>query len=413
MGGATQADRDTFRELFARIASDPAWIRRVSQEITDAIHRELPELDVDEGFRMGTFASTQSVLTMMADLIRLDQPPSEGQLPPAAVGYAREFVRHGVSIDALLRAYHVGHSIFFGNWVTGVHEYTSDADSRAGAIELGAKWTFDYIQALNRELVARYEREREQWVRSAVAVRAETVGALLAEEPVDAGLASQRLRYELDRHHLAYVVWSDQDRMAEGEFGALERAALEFAQSIGAPNPLIVPFGPQLVAAWIGSFEPITVPATGLSAPACTALGAPGVGVTGFRASHREALHARRVVRLSARGGAGVTLYENVSLTALATVDLALAREFAVRELGILAEQDDDTLRLAATLRVYLEENASPRRAAQRLGVHENTIKNRIRTVGELLGRPPEERIAERLVALRVARLTHPPATER
>lgn len=412
MSGVTQADRDTLRELFARFASDPGWIRRVSEQTTEAIHQELPALGADEEFRIGTFASTESVLRLMADLIRLGRPPSEGELPVAAVEYAREFVRHGVSIDTLLRAYHVGHSIFFRNWVAGLHEEMRDPELLARAVELGAKWTFDYIQTLNRELVARYESEREQWVRSAVAVRAETVRALLAEEPVDADTASRRLRYELGRHHLAYVVWSDDERMAEADFGTLERAAIDFARSIGAPSPLVVPFGPQLVVAWIGSFEPISARSKGLTVSPSIAVGAPGLGIAGFCASHRQAMHARRVARLVARAPAGVTHYEDVALTALASVDIRLAREFATRELGDLAEQDDDTLRLSATWRVYLEENASPRRAAQRLGVHENTIKNRVRTIGERLGGPPEERVAERLVALRVARLTHDLAHE-
>jgi len=98
--------------------------------------------------------------------------------------------------------------------------------------------------------------------------------------------------------------------------------------------------------------------------------------------------------------------YEDVSLTALASVDPELARDFVARELGPLAERDDDTARLAATLRVYLEEQASPRRTAQRLGVHENTVKNRVRSVREILGYAPEDRVAELLVALRLARLT-------
>jgi DNA-binding PucR family transcriptional regulator len=101
-----------------------------------------------------------------------------------------------------------------------------------------------------------------------------------------------------------------------------------------------------------------------------------------------------------------VTRYEDVALTAVASADMDLARDFVARELGPLAEQDDDTVRLAATLRVYLEERASPRRTAQRLGVHENTVKNRVRTIRGLLGHAPEERVAETLVALRLARLT-------
>jgi DNA-binding PucR family transcriptional regulator len=66
-------------------------------------------------------------------------------------------------------------------------------------------------------------------------------------------------------------------------------------------------------------------------------------------------------------------------------------------------------LRLSATLRVYLEEQASPRRTAARLGVHENTVKARMRTVEELLAHPPTERPPEIRVALRLVRLTERP----
>jgi DNA-binding PucR family transcriptional regulator len=100
-----------------------------------------------------------------------------------------------------------------------------------------------------------------------------------------------------------------------------------------------------------------------------------------------------------------VVRYRDVGLTALASIDPVLARAFVAEELGPLAEPSDEMRRLAATLRVYLEERASPRRAARRLGLHENTIKNRIRTVAELLGAPPEERIGELLVALRLTAL--------
>jgi DNA-binding PucR family transcriptional regulator len=52
---------------------------------------------------------------------------------------------------------------------------------------------------------------------------------------------------------------------------------------------------------------------------------------------------------------------------------------------------------------------ASPRRTAARLGVHENTVEARMRTVAELLPHPATERSPELLVALRLARLTERP----
>jgi DNA-binding PucR family transcriptional regulator len=175
---------------------------------------------------------------------------------------------------------------------------------------------------------------------------------------------------------------------------------------VGTGRPLVVAMGRRLVGAWVGAAEPFDMVVAGMPGAPRVAFGSIAAGMEGFRASHREAMQARRVARLSGRRGGTVTRYVDVALTAVASVDLELARDFVARELGPLAAQDDDTVRLAATLRVYLEEHASPRRTAQRLGVHENTVKNRVRAARELLGRSPEERVAELLVALRLVRLT-------
>jgi transposase-like protein len=401
------------RDLFERI-TDPEWIGGVSRQITDAIHAELPELDADEDLRLGTYASTESVLRLMADLVALGRPPGEAEPPPAAVDYAREFVRRGVSIDALLRSYHVGHATFFRNWVARAREEVPEPSDQAVAIELGAVWTFDYVQALSRGLVARYADERDQWVRSAAALRAETVRSLLGGDPIDVRAASQRLRYELDRQHVAFVVWFEETTHAESDFATLERVALSLATDLGPGTALVLPFGHDLVAAWIGHHDPIAVPDTprlafdpGAEGAALVAFGSPGVGVEGFCRSHREAIRARRVAQLAGRRPGSVSRYEDVALVAVGSVDLQLARDFVTAELGPLAGSDDESVRLAATLRAYLEENASPRRTAQRLGVHENTIKNRVRAITEMLGQAPEPRVAELLLALRLARVTH------
>jgi DNA-binding PucR family transcriptional regulator len=206
-------------------------------------------------------------------------------------------------------------------------------------------------------------------------------------------------------------VWSDDPSAAGEDLGALELVALGVSHSLAGTPPLVVPFGSQLVAAWIGAHDRIgpvaaTAVPTDAAASALVAVGTPGHGLAGFCRSHREATHARRVAQLAARRPGTVTAYQDVALTALASADLQHARDYVAAELGPLAGQGDDALRLAATLRVYLEEQASPRRAAKRLGVHENTIRNRVRAATELMGRPPEDRVAEILVALRLTRVT-------
>src|SRR4051794_14682258 len=106
---------DRFRELIQRYTVDPDWLPSGARDITDAIHAQLPALDPDQ-LRAGTYGSSESVLRLLAYLVRNEVPPGDAEPPPAAVEYAREFVRQGLPLDSLLRAYHIGHATFFRRW---------------------------------------------------------------------------------------------------------------------------------------------------------------------------------------------------------------------------------------------------------------------------------------------------------
>jgi hypothetical protein len=405
------------RELITAAAEDPEWVPSLTADITAGILEELPDLASDEEFRQTLLASAESNVRLIVDMLRGGLAPEHAEPPPAAVEYAREFVRRGLSLDGLLRTYFIGHRRFF-HFVAGrLHRELQDPTALAGAVEELAAWSFAYVQAVTRGLVSRYADERERWVRSTAAARSEAVRALLEGEEQDLDAASRKLRYELGRRHLAFVIWRDQDETATRDLATLERAASELGGSLGFNAPLLVPRGPLLMACWLGfrdSFDDTAL--NGLRVDVkefpdiCVAFGSPGVGVDGFRQSHVEAMHARRVARLALRSSGAVTLYRDVALPALASADLDHARAFVSSELGPLAEDDDTARRLAATLRVYLEEHASPRRTAQRLGVHENTVVNRIRAAQEILDRPIAARSSELLVALRLERLVREPA---
>ncbi len=53
-----------------------------------------------------------------------------------------------------------------------------------------------------------------------------------------------------------------------------------------------------------------------------------------------------------------------------------------------LADDDEATYRVAMTLAVYLQENRSPARAAQRLTVHPNTVSYRVNQASPICVRP-------------------------
>jgi hypothetical protein len=162
-------------------------------------------------------------------------------------------------------------------------------------------------------------------------------------------------------------LWSDEwPEGGEQALAMLERVAVEILSSLGAGAPLLVPRARLCIVAWTGwrgdrpfEVEPLQLDAREFPG-VIGAFGSPAHGVDGFARSCREALYARRVAQLTRSRPGSVTRYNDVALAALACVDAEQAREFVATELGQLANADDDSRRLTATLRVYLEENMEP-----------------------------------------------------
>jgi DNA-binding PucR family transcriptional regulator len=189
----------------------------------------------------------------------------------------------------------------------------------------------------------------------------------------------------------------------------IERLGVALADALGSAKPLLIPAGRSLIWAWCGSAQqPSRDTLVGLTRlpgrrdGLHAALGEPGEGIAGFASTHAEALEARRVVTLG-RDSPRLTLYPDVDLVSLLTSDVDRARRFMRAELGPLAADDDGTLRLRATLRAYLDEGCSFAAAARRLGIHENTVKYRVRSCEESLGRPAGDRPLKLAAALLLA----------
>ncbi|WP_210495860.1 helix-turn-helix domain-containing protein [Patulibacter sp. SYSU D01012] len=398
--------------LATRLATEADWRARVIGEITDAIVREVPELGRDAELTAATRDSVDDNARIFVTMVERGLDPGAAELPALAGAFTRLLVHRGVPAEALTHTYRVAHGVFWRTWVRELRAAIPDPTELATALEQGAGYMFAFIDALSAAARRAYAEERERWVRSADAVRAQTIRELVDGLPVDAEAASRRLRYGLDREHAAVVAWSPDGAAAAP--GALDPLVRELLAPLGGGTPLTTPLGHGLVAAWTaarGGIDPdalrtLAVPPAPRSgdAPAIlVAVGTPARGAAGFRVAHLEAMHARRVAQLTGAAPGTVTHYADVAVPALASADPEHARRFAHAQLGPLLGDDAESARLLETLAAYLEEHASPRRAAVRLGVHENTVAARIRTAETRLGRPLAGRATELLLALRLA----------
>jgi DNA-binding PucR family transcriptional regulator len=156
--------------------------------------------------------------------------------------------------------------------------------------------------------------------------------------------------------------------------------------------PLLVPVDDGSMWSWFSTPTP-TIIGCDLKLPRAdvrVAVGEPGVGLDGFRASHEEAWHTRGLAELLDMDD-NVFRHSDLAALALLKADSALLARFVRRKLGDLAEPSERAQRLRETVRSYLAHGENLRAAAATLHFHRNTVQGRLELAAQLRGRPLDE----------------------
>lgn len=387
---------------------------RVAQRIATALVAAHPELPAE-------LAGPLETVCRAATDRALDQLDGTDAGAPAAdtPTLAREFVHRRRPLDELLRLHRAWHAAFAREWRQALRLHAPDPLVLAAATADSSSRLFDFVGRYGARVTDVYNAEVGVWARSEMNRRQQEVAALLAGRPADARRAGERLAYGLEQHHLAFVVWSRASDLATLDRLAAAVGAAVGAAPAGGDGPtagvdvspagaaLRVPADSGAVQAWVvvgPGWSPAALPAaleTELAtAEACVAVGEPADGLDGFRASHAQALGARRVAIRRGEPHGGCLYFRDVRLLTLATHDAGEAESFLHRELGPLREDSPAMRRLGETVRVFLDAGSSYVHAGRRLGVHENTVRYRVRRASDLLGRPLDVRTLDLHVAL-------------
>jgi DNA-binding PucR family transcriptional regulator len=404
-----EASEQAVREmLFAAAQAVERDADDIAGEIADVLMREVPEISADPETREDILLRGRAGLISWARAFLRGVAPAEVESPAEAYAYARALARRGVPLDVLLRIHRLSLGVLLQAWEERLGSDRS-AEQLLAATRASIEVNFQFHDALMEGLSSEYQRERERWVRGAEALRRETINAILDEKPVDTDGAGRILGYDLRRHHLGLVLWAVATPDDPQVLPRLERAATAASAHLEAGRPLMLSVDGSTMWAWVArdselSHELIDSLAAAPNADGVSiALGAPGQGLTGFRRTHREAADTAKVALVSRRRPGTVTSFHAVELAALFSGDPERTRRFVHERLGALAADDDENHRLRATLMLYLEENGSRVATAKRIGVHPNTVANRIRTCRDILGRDVGQEQVPLLVALTLA----------
>ncbi len=336
--------------------------------------------------------------------------PGTAQASEATLAWVSGLARRGISAAAIPQCYVIGQGLCdlaLREAVLKLDLPDQLADTvRWQLVNAASRYLFGFTEKIAGDLVEHYERERELWVRDPDSARTETVLTILEGRHFDRNAARTTLNYDLDRRHVAVVVWADSDGGQQPPpVQAMKHAAHAVAHALGGTDLLVVPASSSMVWAWAtgpaitDSPSRPTVVAPDLRA----AIGNLADGVSGFIQSHAQARDARRTAGLFACPAGSVVCFRDVALDALLTRDLAAVGQFVSSELGELGTSSERSQRLRTTLIAFFDEGMSWSRTAERLGVHQNTVQYRVAQAKELLGRPLTDRRLELEVALRMA----------
>jgi DNA-binding PucR family transcriptional regulator len=379
----------------------------LAKAITVRILDEDPELGADAALVGSLRASVLDNVSTVLRVLELRSDPEAVRAPAAAVDYARRLAQHGVPISALLRTYRLGQAVFQQVVLTEISRADIDSATVAAAAEILSTVGFAYVDRISEEVVAAYQQEHDDWMRSRAAARSARVTALLGNTDADLVEVEKTLNYRLDQAHIALVAWTTKAPAAD-RLARVERAVTQISKDLASPRaPLTVVRDDSTVWAWLprANVEPVTVAASA-DAAVRIAVGDPAGGADGFRRSHRQARHAQ-LVALTADVDAQrpVTAWADVGAVALMCADRDALADWVQDTLGGLATQDESMTRLRDTLSIFLSTGGSFTSSAQLLHMHKNTVQYRIRKAEEVLGRPLSARRRDVELALQACEL--------
>lgn len=323
--------------------------------------------------------------------------------PAHALCFAEVVADLGIPFGALERAYWVGVERLLQEWI---------ACSRAGSAQ--GKGSFDELIGDPTSAVFPYVLRMLDLVRN----RHDEVSTVLCGSGEDRRreVVEQLLRGAVSRHdqeldntlgyrlrgwHLG-LVFETRDR------ADTRRTLARLCDRAGSWGSLVVPDGAGRASAWLGfARRPDAMTLHRLRQAIAqrggpVAVGGPAEGIDGIRQAHDEA-HRAAELRPTLAAPPGCVWYRDVRLEAFLLGDVDAAHHFVVAELGTLAEESERAHRIRETLLASLA-TGSHARAAAELGVHENTVRLRLRSAVDVLGDALHDRRTELLVALRLRR---------
>src|SRR4051812_18756406 len=386
--------------------SAAAIVGRLDQRMagrTDSMQQmlltEISDLRGDAQLQQLLRDSVDGNVATVLSAIRHAIPIDKVELPTAALEHARRLAQRGVTVNALVRAYRLGHKAMLDAVLDEISGSDLEPPLGLAVFRQISEVTFGYIDWITQQVIGTYQSERDVWMENRNSLRALRVRELLDETDIDIDAVTTAIRYPLRRIHVAVVAWCDDQDGGGDDLASMERFVQQLAESAGAQDSSLFISVDRLTGwAWIplsaeaapNAVARIRAFAEARAEAPRIAVGNPLPGVEGFRRSHQQAQDARMVAIASGSDAHRATAFDDPGLSTAALLggSVGAARVWVAEVLGPLACRTDNDARLRETLRVFLRGGSSFKAAAEELHLHFNSVKYRVQRAIDRRGRP-------------------------
>jgi hypothetical protein len=390
----------------ARALAASVDVRAVAAEVTDEIMDEVWSHRDEPGFYdaldRSVYANIDAIFETLHGRRPIDSPP-----PAAALDFADTTAQVGIPALELERGYRVGVAALWSQWFDLATEHAQRVD--VSLTDLVREPSLTFLRYIDHALVAVVQ--RADAVRGELHRTRSQLRRVLLLQILDGSITEftteldHQLDYSVGDVHIALLVQSS-------DAASVQRELSELRSIADARAMLILRSSPRSWFVWLGRPSGWGPAQIGPLRRALTrseltvAVSEPSAGLEGLRHCYEQAFETGRLQGALGSAANRCMWAADVRLESLLLRDITRAREFVEAELGCLAANDGTAARLRETLLTWLA-TGSHVSAAARLGVHENTIRNRVHQAEELLGVALHQRPIELQVALRLERLLH------
>lgn len=408
------------RELVAQAGRKlQAMAPQIVEDMTELLAERVAGLAQDAQLIEILHASIDGNVWTLGHVLTNDIGVDSMQPNTGAVEYAIRLAQRDIPLGSLTHAYYLGQAMCVRRGIDAVDQLElEDKVLQMDLVRLVTEVTHDYFDWILQYVTKVHVAEQSRWWTARAVTNATAVMKVLRGEAISVAGFESRTKYALEQSHIAFIAWLEletNDTEDQQRVDQLLRRMASLAMS--TRPPLITASDPSTAWAWaaipaaelgpevLGRIEALAASEDARNIR--VAVGSPGHGIAGFRQSHEQASKARLVAL-------GTQRYREERLVSFSDPDVGIlslimhdprgAATWTKGVLGATAGDGESNAAMRETLATYYETGGNISRTAELLGLHRNTVRQRVGKFEQERGIRPQSGL-ETSLALRLCEL--------